>query len=107
VLGDMLELGAHSDHYHQETGELAAGSDLDLLICVGKKAQLIASSAKAAGMEGLRIVTYPDAAAAARGFVRRVRGGDMILLKGSRGIGLEAVAKAISRRDRKFVRKAI
>jgi UDP-N-acetylmuramoyl-tripeptide--D-alanyl-D-alanine ligase len=107
VLGDMLELGAHSDHYHVETGELAGRSDLDLLICVGKKAQLIASSAKAAGMEGPRIVTYPDAATAARGFVRRVRGGDLILLKGSRGIGLEAVAKAIAERGKKFLRKAI
>src|SRR5262249_26084163 len=108
VLGDMLELGDHSDRYHQEMGELAAatGEALDLLICVGKKAQIIASSAKAAGMEGLRIVTYPDAAAAARGFVRRVRGGDLILLKGSRGIGLEAVAKAITEREKKFVRKA-
>jgi UDP-N-acetylmuramyl pentapeptide synthase len=58
-------------------------------------------------MEGPRIVTYPDAAAAARGFVRRVRGGDLILLKGSRSIGLEAVAKAIAEREKKFSRKAV
>jgi UDP-N-acetylmuramoyl-tripeptide--D-alanyl-D-alanine ligase len=107
VLGDMLELGQHSDHYHQETGELAGASDLDLLICVGKKAQLIASSARAAGMDGPRVVTYPDASAAARGFLRRVRGGDLILLKGSRGIGLEAVARAITDRSKKFLRKAV
>jgi UDP-N-acetylmuramoyl-tripeptide--D-alanyl-D-alanine ligase len=110
VLGDMLELGDHSERYHKEMGELAAtngaGGALDLLICVGKKAQIIASSAKAAGMEGPRIVTYPDAAAAARGFLRRVRSGDLILLKGSRGIGLEAVAKAITERDKRFARKA-
>ena len=110
VLGDMLELGVHSDHYHEETGALAAASNLDLLVCVGKKAQLIAesakASAKASGNGGPTIVTYPDAAAAARGFIRRVRGGDLILLKGSRSIGLEAVAKAITERDRKFNRKA-
>ncbi len=111
VLGDMLELGDHSDKYHQEMGELVAQSDaLDLLICVGKKATLIASSTKEAarhaGVEGPQIVTYPDAAAAARGFIRRVRSGDLILLKGSRGIGLEAVARAITDRDKKFVRKA-
>jgi UDP-N-acetylmuramoyl-tripeptide--D-alanyl-D-alanine ligase len=106
VLGDMLELGEHSDEYHRETGLLAASSELDLLICVGKKAQLIAASAKAAGMEGPRIVTYPDALAAARGITRRVRGQDLILLKGSRSVGLEAVAKAITERDKKFARRA-
>ncbi|MEO6436898.1 MAG: UDP-N-acetylmuramoyl-tripeptide--D-alanyl-D-alanine ligase [Tepidisphaeraceae bacterium] len=106
VLGDMLELGEHSDSYHRETGELAASSALDLLICVGKKARLIAASAKAAGMEGPRIVTYPDALAAARGITRRVRSSDLILLKGSRSVGLEAVAKAISEREKKFARRA-
>jgi UDP-N-acetylmuramoyl-tripeptide--D-alanyl-D-alanine ligase len=106
VIGDMLELGHQSDHYHRETGELAAASKLDLLICVGKKAQLVASSAKAAGMERLRIVTYPNASAAARGLLRRVRSSDLILLKGSRGVGLEAVAKAIADREKKFARKA-
>jgi UDP-N-acetylmuramoyl-tripeptide--D-alanyl-D-alanine ligase len=103
VLGDMLELGKQSDAYHRETGVLAANSNLDLLICVGKSAQLIAASAKAAGMEA--VVTYPDATAAARAITRRVRGSDLILLKGSRSIGLEAVARAIEERDRKFTRK--
>ncbi|MEA2709413.1 MAG: UDP-N-acetylmuramoyl-tripeptide--D-alanyl-D-alanine ligase [Phycisphaerales bacterium] len=107
VLGDMLELGKQSDQYHREAGVLAANSKLDLLICVGKKAQLIASSAKAAGMEAPRIVTYPDATTAARGVTRRVRGSDLILLKGSRSVGLEAVARAIEERDKKFTRKAV
>lgn len=112
VLGDMLELGSHSERYHEEIGQLAGSSGLDLLICVGKKAERIAASAKAvaraaraaraageagagAPSEPLQVVTYPDAAAAARAIHRRVRGKDLVLLKGSRGIGLEAVAKAI------------
>ena len=108
VLGDMLELGKQSDAYHKEAGVLAAGSKLDLLICVGKKAQLIAASAKAAGLEAPRIVTYPDAAAAARGVMRRVRGSDLVLLKASRGIGLEAVAQAIAESGgRRPARKAV
>jgi UDP-N-acetylmuramoyl-tripeptide--D-alanyl-D-alanine ligase len=109
VLGDMLELGSHSERYHEEIGQLAGRSKLDLLICVGKKAQRIAASAKAmaraAGTEGPQVVTYPDALAAARAITRRVRGSDMILLKGSRGIGLEAVAKAIEEHETKFGRK--
>jgi UDP-N-acetylmuramoyl-tripeptide--D-alanyl-D-alanine ligase len=105
VLGDMLELGTHSDAYHRETGELAAHSKLDLLICVGKKARHIAASARAAGMETARVVTYPNALAAAKGVVKRVRGRDLILLKGSRGIGLEAVAKAIEAGEVKVTRR--
>ena len=106
VLGDMLELGEHSDSYHREIGQLGGSSRLDLLICVGKKAKLMAASAKEAGMEGPRIVTYPDALAAARGITRRVRGQDLILLKASRSVGLESVAKAITEREKKFARRA-
>jgi len=107
VLGDMLELGVHSDRYHDEIGELAGNCELDLLVCVGKKAKRIASSAKAAGFDKSRIVIYPDAMSAARASVRRVKSGDLILLKGSRGIGLEAVAKAIAEHQGgKAVRRA-
>ena len=106
VVGDMLELGAHSDSYHDEIGQAIGQTKLDLLVCVGKNARRIAASAKATGMDAPRIVTYPDAAAAARGFVRRVRTGDLVLLKGSRSIGLEAVAKAITEHQGKFVRRA-
>ncbi len=106
VIGDMLELGDHSDRYHEEIGALLAQAKLDLLVCVGKKAKRIASSAKSTGMEGPRIVLYDDAIAAARGIPRRVHAGDLILLKGSRSVGLEAVAKAISERQTKFARKA-
>ena len=106
IVGDMLELGAHSDRYHDEIGEMIGQTRLDLLVCVGKNAQRIASSAKAAGLDGARVVVYPDAETAARGFVRRVRSSDLVLLKGSRSIGLEAVAKAITDHHGKFVRRA-
>jgi UDP-N-acetylmuramoyl-tripeptide--D-alanyl-D-alanine ligase len=106
ALGDMLELGDKSDEYHDQIGQLVATSKVDLLICVGKKAKRIAASAKRAGTEPEQIVTYPDAAAAARGIVRRVRSHDLILLKGSRSVGLEAVAQAIAEHHGKFVRKA-
>ena len=68
--------------------------------------RLVAAAAKSAGLEGQRIVTYPDALAAATGVLRRVRGNDLILLKGSRSVGLEAVAKAIAEREKKFTRRA-
>ena len=96
VLGDMLELGDKSDAYHDEIGERIGDSPIDLLICVGKQAKRIAAAAKAADMDSSAIATYPDSAAAARSINRRIKRGDLILLKGSRSIGLEAVAAAIS-----------
>ena len=97
----------HSDAITARSASSRRRASLTCSSASARRRTLIARSAKAAGMEGPRIVTYPDAAAAARGFVRRVRSGDLVLLKARRGIGLEAVAKAIAeQRDKKFVRKA-
>ena len=89
VLGDMLELGPDSDRYHREAGELAAACGFDLLACVGPGGLLIAD---AAGSDALH---YPDAAAAAAGLALLVKPGDLVLLKASRGVRLEAVAAAL------------
>ncbi|HVT88139.1 MAG TPA: UDP-N-acetylmuramoyl-tripeptide--D-alanyl-D-alanine ligase [Tepidisphaeraceae bacterium] len=95
VLGDMRELGKSSDRYHREIGELVAKCGLDALTCVGQQAALIAESAEAKGMAASSIHRYADSAAAARETPRRLRDGDMILLKASRSIHLELVAQAI------------
>jgi UDP-N-acetylmuramoyl-tripeptide--D-alanyl-D-alanine ligase len=95
VLGDMLELGKHREAYHREIGAFAATCRLDLLVCVGKSAALIARGAAGAGMKGAHIVKFADATAAAKSFPRRIRKDDLVLLKASRGIGLEAVARSI------------
>ncbi|HEY1921448.1 MAG TPA: hypothetical protein VGG44_01685, partial [Tepidisphaeraceae bacterium] len=66
----------------------------DMLICVGEEAKAIASEAAKFGMAGNRIALFPDAAAAAA-IASRLAPGDLVLLKASRAIGLEAVARAI------------
>jgi UDP-N-acetylmuramoyl-tripeptide--D-alanyl-D-alanine ligase len=65
-----------------------------MLICVGEEAKAIASEAAKFGMAGNRIALFPDAAAAAA-IASRLAPGDLVLLKASRAIGLEAVARAI------------
>jgi UDP-N-acetylmuramoyl-tripeptide--D-alanyl-D-alanine ligase len=96
VLGDMRELGEASAELHRELGRTAASHRLDLLVCVGEQSQLIAAAAQEAGLDQSKIVHMPDSAAAAAALPDQLRDGDLVLLKGSRGIRLEVVATAIA-----------
>jgi UDP-N-acetylmuramoyl-tripeptide--D-alanyl-D-alanine ligase len=96
VLGDMLELGTSSDRYHREMGQLAAACGFALLACVGPQARLIADAAIAAGFPEDSVRRFDNSSAAARGVPDLLRPGDMVLLKGSRGIRLEEVARALT-----------
>jgi UDP-N-acetylmuramoyl-tripeptide--D-alanyl-D-alanine ligase len=94
VLGDMLELGAvEQRRYHRELGEQAQQAGVELLITVGELAG-IAAETYGAG-EHLHAA---DAAAAAELLGERLRSGDTILVKGSRGVALERVAQALAGR---------
>jgi UDP-N-acetylmuramoyl-tripeptide--D-alanyl-D-alanine ligase len=96
VLGEMLELGAHALALHQECGAAAAAAGLDFLITVGgPPARALAEAAVMAGMpEGAvaHVVSKEEAAEIA---VRRSRPGDLILVKGSRGIGTDVVVERL------------
>jgi UDP-N-acetylmuramoyl-tripeptide--D-alanyl-D-alanine ligase len=89
VLGDMLELGPTEVADHRSLGEYASSSGVDVLVAVGPL-----SATAAAAFSGESHVVA-DAAAAARLTAGLVRGGDVVLVKGSRGIRLEAVAEAL------------
>lgn len=94
VLGDMLELGDHTDPAHLEVGGLAAQCQLALLVAVGPHSKLIAEGAVKNGMEAQRVMTVANAGAAAEMLRWLLRDGDFVLLKGSRGIGLEKILEA-------------
>lgn len=92
VLGEMLELGAHADALHRECGRAAYAAGLDLLIAVGGAAAgALAAEAVASGLPSHCATAVADRAAAVDEVLRRVRPGDLVLVKGSRGIGLDAV----------------
>jgi UDP-N-acetylmuramoyl-tripeptide--D-alanyl-D-alanine ligase len=96
VLGEMLELGEHSDRLHAECGRHAAAAGLRWLITVGGAAAgSMAAAAVSAGMpaSAVRHVATSDAAAVAA--LATVRPGDLILVKGSRGIGTDRVVDRI------------
>jgi UDP-N-acetylmuramoyl-tripeptide--D-alanyl-D-alanine ligase len=94
VLGEMLELGDAHDEGHREVGEAAART-VDWLVVVGEGAAGIAEGAESAGLDAARITRVPDAEAALDVLPPRLRDGDVVLLKASRGIGLDRVVDGL------------
>jgi UDP-N-acetylmuramoyl-tripeptide--D-alanyl-D-alanine ligase len=88
VLGDMLELGPEAKYFHREAGERAARLGFDPVVGVGPLAREIVSGAAAVGVG---TAWFPTAAEAAVFASREIRAGDLVLVKGSRGVGLEVV----------------
>jgi UDP-N-acetylmuramoyl-tripeptide--D-alanyl-D-alanine ligase len=89
VLGDMLELGDHEDDLHREVGAAAAAAGVDVLVTVGRRA--------AAMLDVFDGDSYAvaDAGEAASLAAELLEPGDVMLVKGSRGVGLEVVAEAL------------
>jgi UDP-N-acetylmuramoyl-tripeptide--D-alanyl-D-alanine ligase len=90
VLGDMLELGPEEVERHREIGAHATASGVELLITVGPLAAAMLETFEGEG----HAVT--DAAAAASLAGDLLRDGDLVLVKASRGVGLERVGKVLS-----------
>jgi UDP-N-acetylmuramoyl-tripeptide--D-alanyl-D-alanine ligase len=90
VLGDMLELGPEEGAYHEDVGRLAREAGVELLVTVGPLAERMRAT-----FEGGEHRHAPDARAAARLVPELLEPGDTVLVKGSRGVGLEVVAQAL------------
>lgn len=86
VAGEMLELGEHGPALHAACGKAAAEAGLDIAVGVGGNAQHLATAACAGGVAS---VFLPDAEAAGRWLLQNVQRGDVVLVKGSRGVHLE------------------
>ncbi|HEX2755677.1 MAG TPA: cyanophycin synthetase [Candidatus Limnocylindrales bacterium] len=96
VLGEMLELGDASDEGHRVVGEAAART-VDWLVVVGSGAAGIAEGARAAGMDPATVVRVRDADVALEAIPPRLRDGDVVLLKASRGVALDRVVDGLRR----------
>lgn len=95
ALADMLELGHLTEESHRRVGALAAESGLDLLIGVGPASERLCRAAREAGMPEERVLHVRDAAAAVAALDGRLGRGDLLLVKGSRGMRMERVVKAL------------
>jgi UDP-N-acetylmuramoyl-tripeptide--D-alanyl-D-alanine ligase len=91
VLGDMAELGKHSEAAHEEVGRNAAELGVGQLFVVGKMAPIMARGARNAGLA--RVLEFADVEAAAIAVKSFIREGDVLLLKASRATRLERVAE--------------
>ncbi|HVT61317.1 MAG TPA: UDP-N-acetylmuramoyl-tripeptide--D-alanyl-D-alanine ligase [Thermoanaerobaculia bacterium] len=96
VLGDMLELGPEAPRFHRAGGELAARLGFAVVAGVGELARELVAGANAPDTAAApATIWFADAAAAAEWAAGAVRGGDLVLVKGSRGVGLEAVVRRL------------
>lgn len=91
VLGDMGELGAHSEAAHAEVGRHAAELGVGQLFAVGKMAPVMARAARDAGLN--RVLEFGDIDTAAAAVKSFVKSGDILLLKASRATRLERIAE--------------
>ena len=96
VLGEMLELGGSSVALHQGCGRLAAQAGLRHLITVGgEPAEALAGAAVDAGMPADAVEHVATSGEAAGLAARVLRPGDLVLVKGSRGVGTDLVVDRI------------
>jgi len=92
VLGEMLELGDHAEELHAACGRAAAEAGIGRLIAVGgSPAAALARAAVGAGLPGEAVTYCADSAQAADVVLAAVRPGDLVLVKGSRGIRMDRV----------------
>jgi UDP-N-acetylmuramoyl-tripeptide--D-alanyl-D-alanine ligase len=91
VLGDMLELGDDAPELHHQIGCAAARADIDLLLLVGETTRATAAGALECGMAPERVLHLGSPAEALERIAGLVRAGDIVLVKGSRRMGLDAL----------------
>jgi UDP-N-acetylmuramoyl-tripeptide--D-alanyl-D-alanine ligase len=92
VLGEMAELGPEAARFHREVGEHAAACGVDVLVGIGELARSYRDGA-AGGVEAHWFAGQAEAAEALAGLLRP---DDVVLLKASRAVGLEALDEAIA-----------
>lgn len=98
LAGEMLELGEHSVQLHAGSGAAVAACGIDLLGGVRGAAAELLRGAREAGMAESATVFLEDSDAAGHWLVENIRPGDVVVVKGSRGVRMEkAVEAALAR----------
>ncbi len=95
VLGDMLELGPETENAHREIGLRTAELGIDMLVTIGEAGKHTANSAREAGMDEHRVLSFADSETAGRFLQDAIKKGDVILIKGSQSIRTEKIAKEL------------
>lgn len=97
VLGDMYELGIYEEEGHKLMGQIACREKVDLLVAVGNLGKLIGQGAIEAGLDPQKVVfaaNNEDTARILKGYLNK---GDVVLVKGSRGMQMEEIVNELMR----------
>jgi UDP-N-acetylmuramoyl-tripeptide--D-alanyl-D-alanine ligase len=93
IAGEMLELGETERELHRDAGREIAGAGIEVLWGVRGLAQEILEGANAAGLVQTRFFESSEEAAAA--VLKEVKAGDLLLIKGSRGVATDKIVQAL------------
>lgn len=94
ILGDMMELGAHSSEAHREIGNVVAKS-CDILVAVGVRSRRIAEAAMDSGMSEKNVYQFDSAQEAGVFIQNMITEGDIVLVKGSQSMRMEQAVKEL------------
>ena len=93
VLGDMLELGSIADEAHRDIGRHVAACGVDVLVGLGRHARIAVEAGRAAGIARTQHTeTFEDTVAF---LLKELAPGDVVLVKGSRGMRMERIVDAL------------
>ncbi len=98
VLGDMLELGEFEERGHRMVGARAA-QVVEQLITVGERARWIGDEAIRAGLPQNELIALEDSDQAIEHLRDRIGQGDVVLIKGSRGISMDRIVSALEQAE--------
>ena len=94
VAGDMFELGAQAPELHRQVGAAAAGTHIDRLYASGEHAAALAAGARQEGMPKAETITG-SREEILENLIGWLKPGDLVLVKGSRGMAMEKVVKGL------------
>lgn len=94
ILGDMFELGDREEEYHFQIGEYASHAGVNVVISVGKNAGFIAEGARKGGTKAVHFETKDLLLVV---LAQWIRPGDVVLVKGSRGMAMEKIVTQIEK----------
>ncbi|MEE9464554.1 MAG: UDP-N-acetylmuramoyl-tripeptide--D-alanyl-D-alanine ligase, partial [Candidatus Neomarinimicrobiota bacterium] len=92
VFGDMLELGRLSEEHHRQVGLYAVEQGVDEMFCYGTESRVTYCTARSAGMA---VHHYTDKNELAHILGRSIAAGDLVYIKGSRGMAMETIIDTI------------
>jgi len=96
VLGEMLELGDRAAALHEDVGRVAAHAQIDVLLTVGgDPAAALAAAAVSSGLAANRVRHFATSDEAAEAALALVGSGDVVLVKGSRGVRTDRIVERL------------